>query len=270
MCCCCPPTALARLAPPSFWPHHLPVRRRRAWTKALKAQLTLAGYQHVSQVVSPGEYAVRGGLIDLFPMGSPVPTAWTCSATRSTRSAPSTPTASAACTRCPRCACCRAASSRWTTRAHRLPARWREASKATRRARASTRTSRNGIATGGIEYYLPLFFEQTATVFDYLGRRPRWCCTATWTMGARALLDRHARAPPLPCSTTQERPLLPPGGALPAPEEFFAATQPLAAGLRGGNEPVPWRAAARHWRRPRRHRAAARAGTAPRQTRTAC
>jgi transcription-repair coupling factor (superfamily II helicase) len=27
----------------------------------------------------------------------------------------------------------------------------------------------NGVATAGIEYYLPLFFEETATVFDYLG-----------------------------------------------------------------------------------------------------
>jgi transcription-repair coupling factor (superfamily II helicase) len=33
----------------------------------------MAGYSHVSQVVSPGEYAVQGGLIDLFPMGSLVP-----------------------------------------------------------------------------------------------------------------------------------------------------------------------------------------------------
>ena len=32
----------------------------------LKSQLTLAGYSHVSQVMSPGEYSVRGGLIDLF------------------------------------------------------------------------------------------------------------------------------------------------------------------------------------------------------------
>ncbi len=39
----------------------------------LKAQLTLAGYEHVGQVVRPGEYCVRGGLIDLFPMGSPLP-----------------------------------------------------------------------------------------------------------------------------------------------------------------------------------------------------
>ena len=39
----------------------------------LRAQLTLAGYQHVTQVVSPGEYAVRGGLIDLYPMGATMP-----------------------------------------------------------------------------------------------------------------------------------------------------------------------------------------------------
>ncbi|TNY08423.1 hypothetical protein, partial [Escherichia coli] len=38
-----------------------------------RSQLTLAGYTNVSQVVQPGEYAVRGGLIDLFPMGSAVP-----------------------------------------------------------------------------------------------------------------------------------------------------------------------------------------------------
>ena len=37
------------------------------------SQMTLAGYAHVSQVISPGEYSVRGGLIDLFPMGSSLP-----------------------------------------------------------------------------------------------------------------------------------------------------------------------------------------------------
>ena len=40
---------------------------------ALREQLTLAGYTHVQQVLSPGEYCVRGGLIDLFPMGSVLP-----------------------------------------------------------------------------------------------------------------------------------------------------------------------------------------------------
>src|SRR5207302_7656749 len=40
---------------------------------ALRSQLALGGYQHVTQVVSPGEFSVRGGLIDLFPMGSALP-----------------------------------------------------------------------------------------------------------------------------------------------------------------------------------------------------
>jgi len=59
----------------------------------------LAGYQHVSQVVSPGEYAVRGSLIDLFPMGSSSPYRVDLFETKSTASAPLTPTPSAASTR---------------------------------------------------------------------------------------------------------------------------------------------------------------------------
>ncbi|MGI9153469.1 MAG: transcription-repair coupling factor, partial [Rubrivivax sp.] len=68
-------TALTRLAPPSFLAgttFHFK-QKTRLDEAGLKSQLTLAGYQHVTQVVSPGEYAVRGGLIDLFPMGSLVP-----------------------------------------------------------------------------------------------------------------------------------------------------------------------------------------------------
>src|SRR6516164_1280919 len=56
-------TALVRLAPPSFiagTTFHFRTRQKLD-EAALKAQLTLAGYAHVSQVVSPGEYAVRGG-----------------------------------------------------------------------------------------------------------------------------------------------------------------------------------------------------------------
>ncbi|MBT9502324.1 MAG: transcription-repair coupling factor, partial [Burkholderiaceae bacterium] len=68
-------TALTRLAPTSFLAATTFnfKQKQRLDEASLKAQLTLGGYTHVSQVVSPGEYAVRGGLIDLFPMGSPVP-----------------------------------------------------------------------------------------------------------------------------------------------------------------------------------------------------
>jgi len=68
-------TALYRLAPPSFLAATTFAFEtgQKLDEAQLRAQLTLAGYQHVTQVVSPGEYAVRGGLIDLFPMGSLVP-----------------------------------------------------------------------------------------------------------------------------------------------------------------------------------------------------
>ena len=68
-------TSLQRLAPPAFLAATTFNFRQktRLDEAALRAQLTLASYTHVSQVVSPGEYAVRGGLIDLFPMGSNVP-----------------------------------------------------------------------------------------------------------------------------------------------------------------------------------------------------
>ncbi|HEY8555696.1 MAG TPA: transcription-repair coupling factor [Burkholderiales bacterium] len=36
----------------------------------LRQRLTQSGYRAVSQVMEPGEYAVRGGLIDLFPVGA--------------------------------------------------------------------------------------------------------------------------------------------------------------------------------------------------------
>src|SRR5512141_1126735 len=60
-------TALVRLAPPSFLAAYTFFFKQgeKLDEVRLKAQLTLAGYTHVSQVMSPGEYSVRGGLIDL-------------------------------------------------------------------------------------------------------------------------------------------------------------------------------------------------------------
>src|SRR5262245_54092285 len=68
-------TALVRLCPPSYLAGHtffLRSRDRLSLEK-LKEQLVVAGYQHVTQVVSPGEVCFRGGLIDLFPMGAALP-----------------------------------------------------------------------------------------------------------------------------------------------------------------------------------------------------
>ncbi|MBL8481070.1 MAG: hypothetical protein JNJ60_02655 [Rhodocyclaceae bacterium] len=68
-------TALYRLGPPAYLAAHTFFLKRgdRLDAEKLRAQLALAGYSHVTQVVSPGEFSVRGGLIDLFPMGTALP-----------------------------------------------------------------------------------------------------------------------------------------------------------------------------------------------------
>ncbi|MEQ1917455.1 MAG: transcription-repair coupling factor, partial [Gallionella sp.] len=48
-------------------------RKEKLNITQLREQLTIAGYNHVQQVLTPGEYCVRGGIIDLFAMGSVLP-----------------------------------------------------------------------------------------------------------------------------------------------------------------------------------------------------
>ena len=224
-------TALTRLAPPTFMAGYtFQLRAKmRLNEAALKAQLTLASYSHVSQVVSPGEYAVRGGLIDLFPMGSPVPyrvdlfgdevdsiRTFDPDTQRSLYPVPEVrllpgrefPMDEAA---------RNAFRSRWRERIEGDPSRSR-----------IYKDIGAGLATAGIEYYLPLFFEHTATLFDYLGggsagppKRPRsprgtarakpglggpipppWCCTARSTTRCSAIGSTRANAI-VSCSTTR-------------------------------------------------------------------
>src|SRR6476620_1020387 len=68
-------TALYRLPPVEYLAAHTFFFKQgeKLQAQELRRQLTLAGYSHVTQVVAPGEYSVRGGLIDLFPMGSALP-----------------------------------------------------------------------------------------------------------------------------------------------------------------------------------------------------
>jgi transcription-repair coupling factor (superfamily II helicase) len=50
-------------------------------------------------------------------------------------------------------------------------ARWRERLEGDPTRSRIYRDIAQGLAGAGIEYYLPLFFDQTATVFDYIGER---------------------------------------------------------------------------------------------------
>ncbi len=165
-------TALYRLAPPAFlagYTFQFKVKQQLDEAQ-FKAQLTLAGYQHVTQVVSPGEYAVRGGLIDLFPMGALVPyrvdlfddeidtiRTFDPNTQRSLYPVPEV-----------RLLPGREFPMDDAARA-KFRSRWRELLEGDPTKSRIYKDMGNGVATAGIEYYLPLFFEDTATVFDYLG-----------------------------------------------------------------------------------------------------
>ncbi|TKR32864.1 transcription-repair coupling factor [Luteimonas gilva] len=137
---------------------------------AEKRRLEAAGYRHVPQVLDPGDFAVRGGLLDVYPMGADEPYRVELfdDAIDSIRAFdPETQR-----------------SLDKTDAVRLLPGREipldeeaaQRAMQALRdRFDIDTRRSalyqdlKAGLAPSGIEYYLPLFFDGTATLFDYLG-----------------------------------------------------------------------------------------------------
>ncbi|BFU64117.1 transcription-repair coupling factor [Rodentibacter abscessus] len=68
-------TLMQRLCPPQYLQHNVLLIKKgdRLVIDKMRLQLEAAGYRSVEQVLEHGEYAVRGSLLDLFPMGSAVP-----------------------------------------------------------------------------------------------------------------------------------------------------------------------------------------------------
>lgn len=164
-------TALQRLAPTDYLAHYaLYLKRGQTLdVNAFRLQLEQAGYLHVSQVMSHSEFSVRGSIIDLFPMGSDKPFRvdlfddeidsirfFNTSDQRSGEAvdeikllpAREFPTDSNALT---------------LFRQQYLELFPDYTSKDS----AFTQITK-GMMPGGVEYYLPLFFGTTSTLFDYL------------------------------------------------------------------------------------------------------
>jgi transcription-repair coupling factor (superfamily II helicase) len=167
-------TALYRVAPPSFlagYTFHFQVKQKLQEAK-LKAQLTLAGYSHVTQVVSPGEYAVRGGLIDLFPMGSTVPYRVDLFDDEIDSIRTFDPDSQRSLYPVPEVRLLPGREFPMDDEARaKFRSRWRELLEGDPTKSRIYKDIGNGVATAGIEYYLPLFFDDTATVFDYVGEQ---------------------------------------------------------------------------------------------------
>ncbi|MEJ5989272.1 transcription-repair coupling factor [Ramlibacter sp. PS3R-8] len=236
-------TALYRVAPPSFLAGYtFEFRVQQQLDEArLKAQLTLAGYNHVTQVVSPGEYAVRGGLIDLFPMGSPVPfrvdlfdnevdsiRTFDPDSQRSLYPVPEV-----------RLLPGREFPMDEDARA-RFRSRWRELLEGDPTKSRIYKDMGNGVATAGIEYYLPLFFEETATVFDYLGAQSTLVLHGELEPAfQRFWQDTRDRYRLL--QGDPERPVLPPESLFLSAEQFYTrANEHAQLALRGPHpRPLP-------------------------------
>ncbi|WP_042422445.1 transcription-repair coupling factor [Comamonas granuli] len=242
-------TALYRLAPPAFlagYTFHFQVKQKLDEAK-LRAQLTLAGYQHVSQVVSPGEYAVRGGLIDLFPMGSLQPyrvdlfddeidsiRTFDPDSQRSLYPVPEV-----------RLLPGREFPMDEAARA-RFRNRWRELLEGDPTKSRIYKDMGQAIATAGIEYYLPLFFEETATVFDYLGPHAALLLhgdlEAAFQRFWQDTRERHRLLAGDP-----ERPALPPEVLFLTAEQFYQRAKDCAQlALRAGQADVEDNAFAQH------------------------
>ncbi len=164
-------TLMHRLAPAEFLAGHMFLLRLGDSLNidALRTRLESAGYRCVSQVMEHGEFAVRGSLVDLFPMGSDVPYRIDLfdDEVESIRTFDTD-------------------SQRSLDKIEEirlLPAReFPQNPDAIRLFRQNFRMTfggdpqrcpvyrdvSDGLAPGGIEYYLPLFFERSSTFFDYL------------------------------------------------------------------------------------------------------
>jgi transcription-repair coupling factor (superfamily II helicase) len=221
-------TALYRVAPPAFlagYTFAFKVKQKLDEAK-FRSQLTLAGYSHVTQVVSPGEYAVRGGLIDLFPMGSLVPyrvDLWDDEIDSIRTFDPDTqrslyPVPDVRLLPGREFPMDDAARSKFRKR-------WRELLEGDPTKSRIYKDIGIGVATAGIEYYLPLFFDETATVFDYLGSGTEAAATLVLHSDLETAFQRFsqdARERYRLAQGDPERPVLPPEALFLSSEQFYA------------------------------------------------
>lgn len=235
-------TLMQRLPPRDYIERHSLVLAvgDRLNLDATRQRLERAGYSCVSQVIGHGEYAVRGALLDVFPMGSSVPLRidlfddevdsiriFDPETQRSqdqldqirllpARELPLDETAIAG-----------------------FRQRYRAALAGDPQRSLIYREVSNGQAPGGLEYYLPLFFEQTATLFDYLPDHTLVIealdCRETARSFFATVEHRYEQR-----RHDSERPLLPPAQLYLTPEELAGRLNQLS-GVLHQSDPVAGR-----------------------------
>lgn len=182
-----------------------------------------AGYRHVPQVLEPGDYATRGALLDVFPMGAGEPYRIELfdDAIDTIRTFDPETQRSAA-----RVDAVRLLAGREipTTEAaaKRLRAALRERFDIDPRRCPVYQDVAEGVTPAGIESYLPLYFDATETIFDYLGGDALLVLDAGALVAAEQFfaqtVERYEQR-----RHDRERPVLPPAELYLTPEQLRAA-----------------------------------------------
>ncbi|AOX99374.1 transcription-repair coupling factor [Jeongeupia sp. USM3] len=236
-------TAMGRLAPVEYLAAYtFNIRKGSKFDpEKLRADLIFAGYNHVTQVFSPGEFSIRGGLVDLYPMGSPLPfrldlfddeietiRTFDVDTQRSLYPVPDIrllparefPLDDAGRTK--------------------FRQRFREIFEGDPSKSQLYKDISNGVTPAGIEYYLPLFFDHTATLFDYLPAEAVVALHGGVLDAAEAFWrdtqDRYRNL-----SGEKDRPILKPAELYLAPDELFGRIKPQRRVelIGGGDLPIP-------------------------------
>lgn len=213
-----------RLTPPEFVAGHTFIlsEGERLELTDFRDQLARAAYRAVSQVMEPGEFAIRGGLIDLFPMGSRRP----YRIDLFDEDIESIRVFDPASQR----------SGERLKQVRLLPAReYPMTEEAIQHFRQAFRVQfegdpqnvtvyrdvSQGLIPAGTEYYLPLFFDRTATIFDYLPDNTLVILGDALPEAARQfqrdVAERYAER-----RSDRERPVLNPELLFLEPERFLA------------------------------------------------
>jgi len=193
----------------------------------MRRSLESAGYQCVDSVYEHGDFAVRGAIMDLFPMGSVTPYRIELfdDEIESLRTfSPETQL-----------------SNEKVSEIRLLPGReyplhqeaiagfrraFREAFAVDVRRCPLYEDISKGLASAGIEYYLPLFFAELVDLFTYLPGQLQCLTFGDIPYGVEQFW-REIRSRFSERSVDTERPILPPERLFLAPDELFAALKHL-------------------------------------------
>ncbi len=165
------PTLMQRLPPVEYLAGHSLVLKtgQTMDPEKMRSSLSQAGYRAVDTVYEHGEYAIRGSIMDIYPMGSDLPFRIDLFDDEIDTLRTFDPETQRSVDQVQEIRLLPAREFPLNKSAiARFRQQWRDRFDVDPRHCPTYQDVSNGIAPPGIEYYLPLFFEQTCTLLDYL------------------------------------------------------------------------------------------------------